>query len=320
MNFERPALTIVLNHPSAESYARLIEERFPQVRAIPASDPMTLDQHIGEAEVLLAFHFPVDVFDKAKKLRWFQCSGAGVDSMRPIRDKANHLTVTNARGLHGDIITDFVMAGITMLHWNFPQFLRDQAQRTWLPRYVTRLSDKTLGIVGLGSIGATIARRAKSAGMRVIGSKRDTSVPVEGVDTLFASDALHELLPLCDFVVLALPATPDTDGLIGAKELALMQHNAFLVNVARGKVVVEAELVNALQSGAIAGAMLDVFEQEPLPQESPLWRMPNVIVTPHVAGNATDYSAWVISAFLENIERFLKGETLKNLVDLRRGY
>ncbi|WP_404294923.1 D-2-hydroxyacid dehydrogenase (plasmid) [Microvirga sp. RSM25] len=320
MAVESPELTIVLNHPAAESYARLIEERFPQVRPIVAPDSNGLERYIGEADALLAFRFPVEVFDKAKKLRWFQCTGAGVDSMFPIRDRVGHITVTNARGIHGDIIADFVMAGVTMLHWDFRRFLREQANREWNPRYVAPLADKTLGVVGLGSIGATIARRAKSAGMTVVGSKRDISVPVDGVDGLFASDALEDLLPLCDFVVLALPATPETVGLIGAAELARMRPDAFLINIARGNVVVEDELVKALQTGAIAGAMLDVFEREPLPKESPLWDMPNVIATPHVAGSPTNYTERVFSIFADNIERFLKGQALKNVVDLGRGY
>jgi phosphoglycerate dehydrogenase-like enzyme len=320
MAVETPKLTIVLNHPAAETFARLIGERFPQVRAIAAPDPDRLKRYIGEADALLAFHFPVEVFDQARKLRWFQCTGAGVDSMFPIRERASHITVTNARGIHGDIIADFVMAGATMLHWDFRKFLREQADRKWNPRYVTPLADKTLGVVGLGSIGATIARRAKSAGMTVVGSKRDISVPVEGVDQLFASDALHDLLPLCDFVVLALPATPDTVGLIGAAEIARMRHQAFLINIARGNVVVEAELIKALQTGAIAGAMLDVFEREPLPQDSPLWDMPNVIATPHVAGSPTNYAERIFPIFAENIGRFINGQALKNVVDLRRGY
>ncbi|MBZ9603077.1 D-2-hydroxyacid dehydrogenase [Phyllobacterium chamaecytisi] len=320
MAVESAVLTIVINDPAAEDYARLLGERFPQVRAIAAPDPERLERHIADADVLLGFRFPVDVFDQAKKLRWFQCSGAGVDALLPIRDRADHITVTNARGLHGDIITDFVMAGVTMLHWDFPQFLRDQAERKWNARDVAPLADRTLGIVGLGSIGTTIARRAKSAGMTVIGSKRDISVPVDGVDRLFAFDALDDLLPLCDFVVLALPATAETVGLIGATEIARMRRDAFLINIARGNVVVEADLIKALQAGAIAGALLDVFEREPLPQDSPLWGMSNVILTPHAAGNATNYRQWLFSLFVENIERFLNGQALKNLVDLRRGY
>ncbi|ODM71545.1 D-2-hydroxyacid dehydrogenase [Bradyrhizobium elkanii] len=320
MAAESPELTIILNHPAAESYARLIGKRFPQVRTIVAPDAERLAQNIAEADVLLAPSFPVEFFEEAKKLRWFQCTGAGVESMLLIRDRADHIAVTNARGIHGDIIADFVMAGVTMLQWDFRRYLREQAERKWNPRYVAPLADKTLGVVGLGSIGATIARRAKSAGMMVVGSKRDISVPVEGVDRLFAANALDDLLPLCDFVVLAVPATPDTAGLIGEAAIARMQPHAFLINIARGTVVVEAELIKSLQTGAIAGAMLDVFEQEPLPQDSLLWDMPNVIATPHVAGGPTNYTERVFSIMAENIDRFLNGRPLKNVVDLRRGY
>ncbi|WP_050425979.1 D-2-hydroxyacid dehydrogenase [Bradyrhizobium tropiciagri] len=320
MAFENSALTIVLNHPEADSYARLAKERFPHVRTIVAPDPEGLEQHIAQADALLAFRFPVEVLHKANNLRWFQCTGAGVDSMLSARDRAAHVTVTNARGIHGDVIADYVMAGVTMLHWDFRKSLREQAERQWKPRFIAPLAEKTLGVVGLGSIGATIARRAKSAGMTVVGSKQDVSSHVEGVDQLFAFDALKDFLPLCDFVVLALPATPDTVGLVGASEIARMRHDAFLINIARGNIVVEAELIRALKTGAIAGAMLDVFECEPLPKDSPLWDMPNVIATPHMAGRSDEVYGAVVSIFADDIERFINGQPLKNRVDLTRGY
>ncbi|MGY4501420.1 phosphoglycerate dehydrogenase-like enzyme [Bradyrhizobium sp. GM24.11] len=318
---ENSVLTVIVSHPKAKTYVQLIEMRFPRVRAIDATDRGELERHIGEADALLAYHFPVEVFDKAKKLRWYQSTGSGVDSMIPIRHKSRHITVTNARGIHGDIMADYVMAGATMLQWGFPEILRDQAKRKWNPRLATPLADKTLGVIGLGSIGTTsIARRAKSAGMTVIGSKRDVSQPIEGVDRLFPADALEDLLSLCDFVVLAVPATVETSGLIGASEIAKMRRHAFLINIARGDIVVEVELIDALRSGTIAGAMLDVFEREPLSYESPLWGMPNVIVTPHVAGAATNYTERVFSIFADNLVRFLEGRPLKNVVDLARGY
>ncbi|MCP1838622.1 phosphoglycerate dehydrogenase-like enzyme [Bradyrhizobium sp. USDA 4524] len=320
MPAEGPRLTIVLNLRDAELYARLIADRFPQVRTIVAPRPEQLANCIKEADALLASSFPVDLLEQAKKMRWFQCTNAGVDSILPIRERVRHITVTNARGLHGEIIADFVMAGVTMLHWDFRKLLRDQAERKWSPRFVAPLAEKTLGVVGLGSIGGTIARRAKSAGMTVVGSKRDVSVPVDGVDRLFASDALEKLLPLCDFVVLAVPATATTMGLIGATEIARMRRDAFLINIARGQIVVEAELIKALEAGTIAGALLDVFEREPLPKESLLWDMPNVIATPHISGSPTNYTERLFSIFADNIERFLSGRALTNVVDLGRGY
>lgn len=320
MPTELPAPTVVLHHPDADAYTRLLAEHFPKVRAIVAPDLERLRFCIGKADALFASRFPVELLDHAKKLRWFQSTRAGVDCIIPIREKVSHITVTNARGIHGDIIADFVMAGITMLHWDFRRFLREQAERKWNPRYVAPLADKTLGVVGLGSIGVTIARRAKSAGMTVVGSKQDVSAPVDGVDQLFASDALEELLPLCDFVVLAVPATPKTLGLMSGARLARMRPNAFLINIARGSVVVEAELIKALSAGTIAGAMLDVFESEPLPPDSPLWAMPNVIATPHVAGSTISYTERMFSIFSGNLQRFLQGRQLMNVVDLKRGY
>ncbi|WP_027515803.1 D-2-hydroxyacid dehydrogenase [Bradyrhizobium sp. WSM1417] len=320
MRAERPDVTIVLSHPDAELYARLVADRFPQVRTIVAPNPGQLARCIKDADAILASSLPIDLFEHAKKLRWIQCPVAGVDSIMPSRERIGHITVTNARGIHGDIIADFVMAGITMLHWDFRKLLRDQAERRWTARFVAPLAEKTLGVVGLGSIGATIARRAKSAGMTVVGSKRDVSSSIDGVDRLFAPEALKEMLPLCDFVVLAVPATPTTVSLIGAPEIALMRRDAFLINIARGQVIVETELIKALEAGTIAGALLDVFQREPLPLGSPLWDMPNVIATPHVSGSPTNYTERVFSIFADNIERFLKGQTLTNVVDLGRGY
>ncbi|MFC7698453.1 D-2-hydroxyacid dehydrogenase [Bradyrhizobium sp. GCM10028915] len=320
MTIESPPFTIVINHPEAEAYARVLGERFPQVRVIVAPDSDRLERYIGEAHALLAYQFPVELFDRATKLRWFQSLSAGVDSMLPIRDRADDIIVTNARGMHGGLIADYVMGGVTMLNWDFRKLLSEQADRKWNFRSVTPLADKTLGVVGLGSIGTTIARRAKSAGMTVLGAKRDISVSVEGIDRLFGSDELKGLLPLCDFVVLSVPATPETAGLIGADEIACMRRDAFLINIARGSVVVECELIGALQAGTLAGAMLDVFEREPLPQDSPLWGMANVIVTPHISGIVTDYVERAFEIVADNIERYLKGLPLKNLVDLRRGY
>lgn len=321
MPSDTPALTILLNDPDAGVYARRIAKRFPDVRAIEAPNLRSLEEHIGQADALLASRISPELLGQAKKLRWIQSAAAGVESMLPIRDQLiGRIVVTNVKGLHGEGIADFVMAGVTMLHWDFGRFLREQSERKWTPRPVAPLAEKTLGVVGLGSIGTTIARRAKSAGMTVLGLKRDTSVPVDAVDSLFAVDALGDLLPLCDFVVLALPATPDTTGIIGAPEIARMRPQAFLINIGRGNAVVEAELIKALQANAIAGAMLDVFEHEPLPHNSPLWDLPNVIVTPHVSGTQPNYTDRVFPILADNIERILRGQALKNVIDLQRGY
>lgn len=311
--------SILISHPSAHIYGALLKESNPDLVVLEAPDPQSLEHHIEDAEIILAFRFPVEVFDRAKKLKWFQATGAGVDSTFSIRDRLGSVVVTNARGIHGELIADYVMAGATMLHWNMRGFFKDQNDRRWQPRQISPLAEKTIGIVGLGSIGATIASRACSAGMTVLGTKRDVTKPMEGIQ-LFAPDRMATMLPLCDFVVLALPATADTIGYIGRKELALMRPGAFLINIARGSVVDETALIEALASGGIAGAMLDVFEQEPLAQENPLWDMSNVIVTPHTAGNPVEYERRAFSVFVDNLKRYLNGNELRNIVDLKRGY
>lgn len=324
MTFSTPAaddsVTVLVYHPAADEYAALIRRRFPDLRVLSTKDAAALDYHLAEADVLLARRFPVEVFDKARRLRWFQCSSAGVDSILPIRDRIGDLIVTNARGMHGEIIADFVMAGMTMMHWDFPQFMREQSRKEWHPREVAPLAERTLGVVGLGSIGVAVARRGKSVGMTVVGSKRDVSEPIAGVDKLFPPNGLAELLHLSDFVVLAVPHIPETTRLIGCEQLRLMRRTAFLVNIARGSVVAENELIEALRAGTIAGALLDVFEREPLPANSALWMMPNVIVTPHIAGNPADYTSRLFEIFSDNLQRFLAKNPLRNVVDLRRGY
>lgn len=313
-------ITVLISGAAADQYLALVRKRFPDLRVLSAEDAESLARHITEADVLLAPDFPVDLFDKAYRLRWFQCSNAGIDSVLPIRDRIGDIIVTNARGIHGEIIADFVMAGITMMHWNFPRFIGEQSRKQWHPRDVAPLADRTLGVIGLGSIGAAISRRGKAIGMTVIGSKRDVTQPIAGVDKLFPPNRLAELLQLSDFVVLAVPHVLETIKLIGREQFQLMRRSAFLVNIARGSVIVESELIEELRAGTISGALLDVFEREPLPTDSPLWTMPNVIITPHVAGKISDYASRVFEIFGENLQRFLEKKPLRNVIDLKRGY
>lgn len=315
-------ITVLVHDSELDHYAPLIGKRFPELRVLSAKDSASLERHVAEADVILASasRFPVQFFEKARRLRWFQSTIAGVDSILPIRNRIGDLIVTNARGIHGGLIADFVMTGIGMMHWDFPQFMRKQSRKEWHTRCVSPMAERTLGVVGLGSIGAEIARRGKSAGMTVVASKRDVTEPIAGVDRLFPPDGLAELLQLSDFVVLAVPHVPETNRLIGREQLRLMRRSAFLINVARGSVVAESELIEALQAGTIAGALLDVFEREPLAPESPLWTMPNVIITPHVAGYPSDYTARIFEIFADNLQRFLEQKPLRNVVDLKRGY
>lgn len=311
---------VLLSHPAADLFAAKVASAFPDLEVAIAATNESLAEQIGDAEILLSNRFPAELVGQARHLKWFQCTMAGVDSALSVRDQISDVIISNARGIHGAVIADYVIAGMTMLHWNFPAYLQDQKEKLWRAHPVTPLAEMTCGVIGLGSIGATIAQRAKSAGMRVLGSRRDTTQTVEGVDQIFALDDLDTMLPECDFVVLALPATAQTVGVIDAKTFAAMKSSAIFVNIARGNIVVEKDLVAALQNGIIGGALLDVFEVEPLPAPSPLWTMPNVIVTPHAAGYPSDYAGRAAQIFTDNIGRYLSGAPLKNVVDPQRGY
>jgi phosphoglycerate dehydrogenase-like enzyme len=202
-----------------------------------------------------------------------------------------------------------------------PAALARQAEGRWARDGAvgTVLRGRTLGVVGLGTIGTEVARRAAAFGMRVWGVRR-SGAPVAGVDRVVAPDRLDEVLRLADYLALTLPLTPETRGLIGARELALLPRGAFVVNVGRGGLVDETALAEAIAAGRLGGAGLDVFEQEPLPASSPLWRLPGVIITPHVGGSSPGFLDRAVPFFCENLKRYLSGEPLLNRVDVTRGY
>ena len=315
-----PMPAVLLHHSQSALYAEILRRTLPGVDLIVADEAESFARALPEAAIVLSDRFPTGGLGEARRLAWIQCTNAGVDFLLPAWEHLSRVVVTNARGIHADVMADYAMTTVGMLHWGFPELLREQGARTWRPRQVMPLSEHTLGIVGLGAIGREIARRAARAGMRVLGVQRRPDGPVEGVDEVHDGSGLARVLAACDFLVLAAPATPETRRMIDAGALARMKPTAFLVNVARGSLVDEAALVRALRTGTIAGAALDVFAVEPLPADSPLWAMPNVIVTPHMAGNPGRYEERAAAIFVDNYGRFRAGEPLRNQVDLDRGY
>jgi phosphoglycerate dehydrogenase-like enzyme len=312
-------MKILVYHGSAETYRALLADRFPDLEVSAGAGDELLDRHVEDAEVLLAWRFPVEALKRARRLRWIQLTSAGADHLLGAGAVRPDVVVTNARGIHGAVMADYALGVMVMLQWNFPRLLRSQAAGVWRHQYTEPLAGKTLGVVGVGAIGGEIARRGAAMGMTVLGMRRDPR-PVAGVERMFGPGELGEMLPRCDVVVLVVPATPETRRMIGEPELRRMRRTAFLVNVARGSVVDEPALVRALEEGWIAGAALDVFESEPLPATSRLWGMENVIVTPHIAGEPDDYPRRVMTVFAENIRRWRAGQPLVNVVDPARGY
>lgn len=279
---------------------------------------------LAGAEVLLVDRFPASLLTLAPEVKWIQLTVAGADAFLGVELTAVPAAVTNARGTMADAIAEFVLMTMLMAAKRAPQMLDNQRLRRWergLP--MMELVGKTVGLVGLGEIGRRVARRARAFDMRLLAVRRTASqslAATEMVDELFLPQKLGEMLPQCDFLVLAAPLTPQTEGMMGERELRLMKPSAFLINVARGQLVDEAALVRALEEGWIAGATIDVFSQEPLPPESPLWNLPNTFISPHVSGASDRARDRMVAVFCDNLKRYLAGEPLINLVDKEAGY
>ena len=310
---------LLIYHARAEELRRLVTERVNGLDVAAGFDDATLERHIGDAEALLAWKFPLAALERARALRWIQLSSAGAEQLLPARDRLGRIVVTNTRGIHVDLMADYAFAAMVALNMHFPKFFANQQARTWEQRLSVPLAGRTLGVIGAGAIGGEIARRGAAFGMQVLAVKR-TATPVEGAAEVVAPDRLHDVLGRSDFAVLVVPQTAATRGMIGEAALRAMKPTGYLVNIARGSVVDEAALVHALRKQWIAGAALDVFEEEPLSADSPLWSLPNVIVTPHVAGEPADYARRVAEVFVDNLMRVRRGEPFRNVVDFDRGY
>ncbi|HEY7385175.1 MAG TPA: D-2-hydroxyacid dehydrogenase [Beijerinckiaceae bacterium] len=273
-----------------------------------------LQARIGEADVLVVSGlWRNELLERAGRLRFIQSISAGTDQYARDALRAKGVRLASAQGANERAVAEHAIALILALARQLPQARDNQARRTWRGMIADRtrredeLGGKTLVIVGLGRIGARLAALTHAFGMRVIGVRRSTGKPPGGVDAVVAPDRLPEVLPEADFVALTCPLTPETEGLIGAPQLSAMKPTAYLINVARGRVVDEAAMLTALQDRRIAGASLDCFHDEPLPPSSPLWAFENVIITPHSAGETRRYETNVVDLLIDNLERLLSG-------------
>jgi phosphoglycerate dehydrogenase-like enzyme len=298
--------------------------RFPQLRFLHAGSEEAMVRLIPTVEVAFTSRLTPRAFDAAPGLRWVHSPAAGVGGMLFPAMRASRVVLSNSRGMNAVAVAEHVLMLMLAAVRRMPEAMRAQADKRWAAEDLSGLPSlrgRTLLIVGLGAIGCELARMASGLGMRVVGTRREAGDPLpEGVAQAGDPADLPVLLPTADIVVLAAPLTAATRGMMGAAELALMKPTAWLVNVARGKLVDEPALIRALEARTIAGAALDVFEHEPLPAASPLWSLPNVIVTPHIAGFRDDYWDAAVDLFAANLRRYLAGETVTNIVDKRAGY
>jgi phosphoglycerate dehydrogenase-like enzyme len=260
------------------------------------------------------------VLEAAPRLRWIHTASAGVEELLTEIIRSRNIVLTNSAGVHAVPIAEWVMHVLLMIVKRARHMLAAQQARRWdTSGTFDELTDKTLTILGIGGLGRAIAKRASAFDMRIWGVNR-SGQPVELVERLVSDEHWRDLLPETDFLVITVPLTKKTYHMIGAHELVLLRPSAWLINVARGAVIDEAALVAALQAGTIAGAALDTFEQEPLPPESPLWELPNVIISPHHSGSSPRTTERVVELFIDNLQRFVRGEELRNVVDLAEGY
>jgi phosphoglycerate dehydrogenase-like enzyme len=326
VNFHLGAdVRISVPEPTLETLRR----RFPDVRFVGADDPAALRREAADADVFYGFEFPAALVAGAPRLRWIQSISAGVERNLAPAIVERGIVVTNGSGIAASGIAEHVIGVMLAFCRNFHVAARLQAERRWdrpavmagTGTPVREFAGARVAVLGLGPIGATVAHHSAALGAAVRGMRRHPDAPASPpYEAVVGPDGLDGLLGWADFVVVAVPHTSETTGLIGARELGLMGPDAYLVNVARGSVVDEAALVDALRQGRIAGAGLDVFAAEPLPPTSPLWALPNVILTPHSAGATPRYFERAMELFADNLERHLAGHPLRNRVDPALGY
>jgi phosphoglycerate dehydrogenase-like enzyme len=279
------------------------------------------DELTSKTEVVFG-RLPFARYRELPNLRWVQQDFAGTDWLLNFPDLIEKdFILTNASGVHAIPIAEHILAMMLALARDLPYSFQKQRKHEWGRRgQVIELEGTTLGVIGLGKIGEKTAEKAKGLNMKVLATRRNPERSSPYVDRMYGTEGLKELLTQSDWVVITAPLTPETRGMIGEKELRTMKKSAYIINIARGSIIQETALITALQEGWIAGAGLDVFEKEPLPPDSPLWDMENVIVTGHFAGSTPFYFKRVLEIFLENLRRYRSGEPLINVVDKKRGY
>lgn len=319
-----PKRKLIITHDIDQKYIKEIKQIIPEWEVLAGKDPSLWMGHLDDAEIIAGWKKEIKEhsFNAESKLKWLQTWSAGINSL-PLQElESGNIRITSANGVHAYPISETIFALMLGLTRKIDQYVKNQQSKTWHHSDLKlEIHGKTLGIIGVGAIGKETAKIAKAFGMTVLGV-RNSSKSEEFVDEMFTSDQLSDVLPQCDYVVVTLPLTKETFHLFGAEEFKLMKNTSFLINIGRGELLAEEDLIIALLEKQIAGAGLDVFEKEPLSENSPLWEMDNVIITPHTAGSTEHYDRRVLKdIFIPNLKSYVKGESLPiNLIDYVKGY
>jgi phosphoglycerate dehydrogenase-like enzyme len=323
------ALTPILSARYREADLERIRAVAPDARLVSVSLEGLADDALDGVEVLLRGPLPAATFDRllarCPSLTWVHSATAGVERVLTPSAAARGIRITNARGVFSEPIAEYVLMMMLAVIRRLPQLLELQREHTWQPLAAREMRDVTVGVVGLGSIGRAVARLALAFGARVVAVRRGDATDADdpdlaGISRLLSPDELPELLAESDFTVLALPLTRDTEGLFDAHRLGLMKPGSWLINVARGDLVEERALIRALRSGQLGGAVLDTVRTEPVEPTSPLFDVPNLILTPHTSWSSGRVLDRSIELFCDNLARFAAGEALLNTVDPGKGY
>ena len=307
--------------------AETIRTRWPEMRVVHLPDYGRLPEELPDTDIFVGYSLRAKQLQDAKKLKWIHSTAAGVAQLMYPELRDSGILVTNPSGVFSVPMAEHTMGLLVALARNFPDSVRQQDRANWSqqvlwdkPQQLTELNGKVLLIVGYGSIGRELAKRARAFGMRVWGVTRSGKGDGSHVERICAAKQLHEVLPDADYVVITAPETAETKHLIGAAEIAKMKRGARLINVGRGLLLDEAVLIRALESGSLAGAALDVAQTEPLPPESPLWRAPNLLITPHTSAVSDRLWHRQKDLLMKLLECWFEGQEMFNRVDFAKGY
>jgi phosphoglycerate dehydrogenase-like enzyme len=307
-------MNLLILEQRAEEYKKALSSKFPEVVIHAASKEAEVGKFIEQTDILMTIRISDDLIKKASNLKWVHAMTTGVDYLVNLPSLKKEVILTSTRGIHGPQVSEMAFLLMLALNRNFPEVVRNQDKGVWERWQGRLLWKKKVGILGVGVIGEEIARKAKAFGMEVFGIdiiKRK----LDCIDAFYGPEDIVKVAKEVDYLVIVAPNTPETEKIVDSKVFSAMKPTAFLLNLGRGELVDEEALIRVLKSGKIAGAGLDTYLQEPLPQGHPFWGMKNVIVSPHVAGMSDIYVEQALTIFEENLRRFIKGEK-RNLINL----